>query len=95
MDYGTSSEWYRHTLEVDGIEGTREYNVLRVGRVGLYFQSDDAGVTGYYDPAQRAFVRDNDYRSEIRKGIRMARQLIAPELILIPVQAAEPLGETS
>ena len=32
---------------------------------------------------------------EIRKGVRMARQLIAPELIQIPVQAAEPVGETS
>lgn len=95
MDYGTSSEWYRETLEVEGVEGTREYNMLRVGRVGLYFQSDDGGVTGYYDPEQNGFVRDDDYRSEIRKGVRMARQLIAPELILVPVQAAEPVGESS
>ena len=95
MDYGTSSEWYRQTLEVEGVEGSREYNMLRVGRVGLYFQSDDAQVTGYYDPGQNGFVRDNGYRSEIRKGVRMARQLIAPELILVPVQAAEPIGESS
>jgi hypothetical protein len=95
MDYGTSSEWYRQTLEVEGVEGTREYNMLRVGRVGLYFQSDDGGVTGYYDPERNGFVRDDGYRSEIRKGIRMARQLIAPELMLIPVQAAEPVGESS
>ena len=95
MDYGTSSEWYRQTLEVEGVQGSREYNMLRVGRVGLYFQSDDAQVTGYYDPGQDGFVRDNDFRSEIRKGVRMARQLIAPELILVPVQAAEPLGEAS
>jgi hypothetical protein len=95
MDYGTSSEWYRQTLQVEGQEGTREYNMLRVGRVGLYFQSDDAGVTGYYDPDQGAFVTSGDYRSEIRKGVRMARQLIAPEIILVPVQAAEPVGETS
>jgi hypothetical protein len=95
MDYGQSSEWYRQTLEVEGVEGSREYNMLRVGRVGLYFQSDDGQVTGSFDPQQRAFVRDDDYRSEIRKGIRMARQLIAPELILVPVKAAEPVGETS
>jgi len=95
MDYGQSSEWYRETLEVEGVEGTREYNMLRIGRVGLYFQSDDAGVTGYYDPEQNGFVRDDDYRSEVRKGVRMARQLIAPELILVPVQAAEPVGESS
>lgn len=95
MDYGTSSEWYRQTLEVEGLEGSREYNMLRIGRVGLYFQSDDAQVTGYYNPGQSGFVRDNGYRSEIRKAVRMARQLIAPELILVPVQAAEPIGESS
>jgi hypothetical protein len=95
MDYGTSSEWYRQTLEVEGVPGSREYNMLRVGRVGLYFQSDDAQVTGYYDHGQNGFVRDNGYRSEVRKGVRMARQLIAPELILVPVQAAEPVGESS
>jgi hypothetical protein len=93
MDYGQSSEWYRQTLEIDGV--ARDYNMLRIGRVGLYFQSDDAHVTGYYDPNQRTFVSDNKYRSEIRKGIRMARQLIAPELVLIPVQSAEPIGEIS
>lgn len=95
MDYGQSSEWYRQTLQVEGVEGTRDYNMLRIGRVGLYFQSDDGRITGRYDPNQENFVVDDDYRSEIRKGIRMARQLIAPELVLIPVSAAEPVGETS
>jgi hypothetical protein len=95
MDYGQSSEWYRQSLAIEGIEGEREYNMLRVGRVGLYFQSDDAQVTGHYDPESGGFVADNEYRSEIRKGIRMARQLIAPEIILVPVKAAEPVGETS
>ena len=93
MDYGQSSEWYRQTLEIDGVE--RDYNMLRVGRIGLYFQSDDSRITGHYDPEQGTFVRDDGYRSEIRKGIRMARQLIAPELILVPVQAATPAGEIS
>jgi hypothetical protein len=37
-------------------------------------------------------VLGNEHRGEIRKGLRMARQLIAPELLLIPLPAA---GETS
>lgn len=93
MDYGSSSEWYRQTLEIEGT--SRDYNMLRIGRIGLYFQSDDSRITGLYDPIQRQFVLDNDYRSEVRKGLRMARQLIAPELILVPVEAAKPVGETS
>jgi hypothetical protein len=34
-------------------------------------------------------VIDNSARNEVRKGLRMARQLIAPELIIIPVPSAE------
>lgn len=94
MDYGTSSEWYRQTLEIEGTN--RDYNMLRIGRVGLYFQSDDSRITGMYDPVSREYVLlDDEHRSEIRKGLRMARQLIAPELILIPVESAEPFGEAS
>jgi hypothetical protein len=34
-DYGTSSEWYTQSLTLeDG--ATRSYNILRIGRVGLY-----------------------------------------------------------
>jgi hypothetical protein len=84
MDYGVSSEWYRAELNVDG--ANREYNMFRVGRIGLYFQSDDTNITGWYNPQAGAFeLLGNDHRNEIRKGIRIARQLIAPELILIPL----------
>lgn len=90
-DYGSSNEWYRQSLSVGGTE--REYNMLRVGRIGLYFQSDDAGITGWYNSEARAFeVLGNEHRSEVRKGIRIARQLIAPELVLLPVPAAVPAG---
>ncbi len=51
----------------------------------MYFQSDDTSITGYWDNEQRAWVRDDSARSEIRKGIRIARQQIAPELIVIPL----------
>ncbi len=85
-EYGTSSETYTQTLTLE--EGvTRSYNILRVGRIGLYFQSDDAKITGRWDNADREWVMDDSSRSEIRKGIRIAKQLIAPELIVIPVAA--------
>jgi hypothetical protein len=91
MDYGTSSEWYREELNVDG--AVREYNMLRVGRIGLYFQSDDTNITGWYNPDSGQYeLLGNDHRNEIRKGMRIARQLIAPELILIPMPAAQDVG---
>ena len=86
LDYGTSSEFYTQSLTLeDG--ATRSYNILRIGRVGLYFQSDDSKITGHWDNAQRAWVLDDSARSDIRTGLRMARQLIAPELIVVPVAA--------
>jgi hypothetical protein len=84
-EYGTSSETYTQTITKDGV--TRSYNMLRVGRIGLYYQSDDAKITGRWDNELRDWVEDDSARSEIRKGIRIAKQLIAPELIVIPVAA--------
>jgi hypothetical protein len=87
MDYGTSVDFYRETIELD--DGSiRDYNILRVGRVGLYFQSDDTAITGRWDMEVDDWVLDDGARNEVRKGLRMAKQLIAPELILIPVTAA-------
>ena len=91
-EYGTSSETYTQTLPVEGVEGERSYNILRVGRVGLYFQSDDSKITGRWDNAQRKWILDDSARSEVRKGIRIAKQLIAPELIVIPVAAPSEAG---
>ena len=84
-EYGTSSETYTQSITKDGV--TRSFNMLRVGRIGLYYQSDDAKITGRWDNELRDWVEDDSARSEIRKGIRIAKQLIAPELIVIPVAA--------
>ena len=89
LDYGSSAEFYKQSLDLGSDYGVRDYNMLRVRRIGLYFQSDDSSITGIWDVDQNAWVVDDEYRSEIRKGLRMARQLIAPELLLIPVQAAK------
>ncbi len=87
-DYGSSSETYEETLTFG--DDTRSYNILRIGRVGLYFQSDDAQITGRWDNTAREWVRDDSSRAEIRKGLRMAKQIIAPEIIVIPISAATP-----
>ena len=85
-DYGSSSEWYTETIVID--DSPREFNILRIGRIGLYFQSDDTRITGRWDHQAREWVVDDSGRNEIRKGLRMAKQLVAPELILIPLPAA-------
>ncbi len=93
-DYGSSSETYRQSLTLD--DTTRDYNMLRIGRIGLYFQSDDSRITGAWDPQAGSYViLGNAHRNEIKKGIRMAKDLIAPELLLLPISAATAAGETS
>jgi len=85
-DYGSTIETYKESLTLeDGT--TRDYKMLRIGRVGLYFQSEDTNITGRWDNQQRKYVRDDGARNEVRKGLRIANQLIAPELILVPVDA--------
>lgn len=86
-DYGNTTEFYTQSLTID--DQTRSYNMLRVGRIGLYFQSDDTKITGRWDNNAREWVMDNSSRGEVRKGLRMAKQLIAPELINIVVPAPE------
>ncbi|MEL7185950.1 MAG: DUF3450 domain-containing protein [Pseudomonadota bacterium] len=86
-EYGSTIEDYTQTLTIEG--ETRLFNMLRIGRIGLYFQSDDTTITGRWDNSDRAWVLDDDARNEVRKGLRVARQLIAPELINVPVSAAE------
>lgn len=86
-DYGSTIEDYKQSLTIEG--ATRAFNMLRIGRVGLYFQSDDTKITGRWDKETKDWVPDNSARNEVRKGLRVARQLVAPELINVPVSAAE------
>ncbi len=93
-EYGSTSEFYTQSLPYAGT--SLEFNMLRIGRVGLYFQSDDSRITGRWDTTagddgRGGWVEDNSARNEVRKGLRMAKQLIAPELINIPVSAAEAI----
>ncbi len=86
-EYGSTIEDYKQSLTIDG--ATRSFNMLRIGRIGLYFQSDDTQITGRWDNEARDWVEDNSARNEVRKGLRVARQLVAPELIIVPVSSAE------
>jgi len=86
-DYGSTNEDYQQSLTIDG--ATRSFNMLRIGRIGLYFQSDDTKITGRWDNDAREWVIDNSARNEVRKGLRIARDLVAPELINLPVSAPE------
>ncbi|NGP54206.1 DUF3450 domain-containing protein [Thioalkalivibrio sp. XN8] len=87
MDYGRTVLAYEGTLELDG--GLREVNFLRVGRIGLYYQSADAARTGVWNPhvGQWQVLDSAAARNQVRMGIRVANKQVAPDLLLLPVPA--------
>ncbi len=87
-DYGKTIEAYRADLNLQG--KTSSVDFLRLGRVSLYFQRLDGSESGYWDKQQKKWViLDNSYRSVIRKGLRIARKEMAPDLLTLPIPAAE------
>lgn len=89
-EYGRTIESYTDTLEVDG--GIREVEFLRIGRVALLFQSADGSMTGVWDQESNSWDMSDEHRNEVKKGLRVANELIAPELLLLPVPAPEEAG---
>lgn len=85
-DYGRTVEAYRGPL-ADG----RIVDFLRIGRVALLYQSADGEETAAWDKSQQSFVKlDSSYRSSIKEGLRIARKQSRPDLIRVPLPAAEP-----
>jgi hypothetical protein len=88
-DFGRTIEIYKDALVIDG--ANLEVNVLRLGRVALYYQTNDAGKTGRWDAAAGQWqpLTDSNSRNQVRQGIRIARKLVAPDLLLLEIPAPE------
>ena len=88
-DYGRTIEAYRGTLP-DG----RTVDFLRVGRIALIYQSLDADEAAAWDQETREWVLlDSSYRTAIKQGLRIARKQSAPDLIRLPLPAAQAGGQ--
>lgn len=86
VDYGRTIEAYRGELQKDG--DVRTVDFLRIGRVGLYYQTLDAEESGRWNPASGQFeVLDDSVRSQIMQGIRVARKQAPAELLSLPVNS--------
>lgn len=89
IDYGRTIETYKTSLEIEG--ASLEVNMLRLGRIGLYYQTADASVTGMWDVKAKQWtpLGDGTSRNQVRHGLRIAEKQIAPDLLLLPVPAPE------
>ena len=87
-EYGRTIEAYTGELDLGG--GPREVDFLRVGRVALLYQTPDGMNSGAWDQANRQWVAvGNEYRNAIRQGLRLARNQVGPDLLLLPISAPE------
>jgi uncharacterized protein DUF3450 len=88
VDYGRTIESYAGNAEVN--DQQQEVNYLRIGRVALVFQSRDKQNMGIWDDKVKEWKPlDSNYRSQISKGLRMAKKQLAPDMIIVPIAAAE------
>lgn len=82
-DYGRAIEAYEDPLE-DG----RDVNFLMIGRVAFFYQTTDKSETKMWDNSAREWASIDGSADLIETGIKMAREQIPPDLLVIPVPAA-------
>ena len=92
LDYSRTLEAYPDEIETDAVRRTVE--VLRVGRAGLYYQTLDRQDAAYWDHQQQAWApASTAERRAIQRGLRIASQQLAPELLVLPLAVASDADE--
>ena len=92
LDYSRTLEAYREELDIDGQDLTVDF--LRLGRIGLYYQTLDGHAAAYWDQVAQTWVPlDTAGRLTVRRALRVANQQAAPELLELPTPTAHHHAE--
>lgn len=88
MEYGNNYEAYQAVQNVGGEE--IEVDMLRIGRVALYYQTKDQKVSAMWDTANKNWkALPADTNRNIRTALKVAAGKTAPELLSLPLTAPE------
>jgi len=89
VEFGNAFQTEQGEVTIDGVERAVDFVIM--GRIGLLFQtSDDEAVTGAWDHENKQWlILGTEHRNPVRQAIRMARNQIAPDLLLLPVVAPQ------
>jgi len=89
-EYGRTIGTYTGRVETGGQARTVEF--LRIGRIGLMYLSLDGREGGIWNNSERAWQPlTGEYRAAVAKGLRIASKQAAPDLLELPVAAAEAM----
>lgn len=86
--FGSTLEAYTDVIQLRG--KSRQVDMLKWGRVALVFQTPDGEITGVWDNKTRQWVELGDeYRADVRNGLRIARKTMTADLVRLPVSFPE------
>ena len=85
-EYGYDYEAYPGAVDIGGTE--TPVDMLRIGRLGLYYQTKDQAASGMWDQTSKSWkTLPGDNNRAIRKAIKVAAKTVAPELLSLPISA--------
>lgn len=91
IDYGRSLGVERAQIGSDG--SAREVDVLRVGRASLFYLTLDGAEAGRWDVGAKGWQPlDKEWRAGVKKGLRIAREISAPDVLYLPMPVAAAGG---
>ncbi|MGI1679780.1 MAG: DUF3450 domain-containing protein [Cellvibrionaceae bacterium] len=86
-DYGLTIESYEGAL-LNSSSDNQRVNFLKIGRVAYLYQTVDGKESFRWSKENTSWEKLSDnYNSEITKGIRMAKEQIPSNLLLMPILA--------
>lgn len=88
VEYGTKINSYQGTINADGTEVTVDF--FNLGRTALMALSLDQSAAWVWNNESRTWEQlSDDYLSSVVDAVKMANNVIPPDLIKLPISAAE------
>ncbi|MFT5718650.1 MAG: abortive infection bacteriophage resistance protein, partial [Oleiphilaceae bacterium] len=83
-EFGYTLESYQEEIQLG--ESMKLVTILRVGRIGLYYQTQNGNAIGFWNAVTDQWQSlSSDYRKTIQQGISMASEQATPTLLRLPV----------
>lgn len=87
--YGETVEVAPGTVAVDGRE--IHADILRIGRLAMYWRSPDGKLVGTWDPGRKAWVTlDDKHNRVISRSMEMASRMRPTEIVSLPLGRIAP-----